>query len=84
MLAVGRTNMDLTKYLVGQVLESKAHKYNALQDYFPNANPDDWQFIVAGQRVQVIMPDKNAGGKLQFGTEVVSSADGSLWSLRSG
>ncbi|HTA39672.1 MAG TPA: malate dehydrogenase (quinone), partial [Candidatus Acidoferrales bacterium] len=78
MLAVGRTNMDLTKYLVGQVLESKEHKYNALQDYFPSANPDDWKFIVAGQRVQVIMPDQKAGGKLQFGTEVVSSADGSL------
>jgi malate dehydrogenase (quinone) len=78
MLAVGRTNMDLTKYLVGQVLESKEHKYDALQDYFPDANPDDWNFIVAGQRVQVIMPDEQSGGKLQFGTEVVSSADGSL------
>jgi malate dehydrogenase (quinone) len=78
MLAVGRTNMDLTKYLVGQVLESKAQKYEVLHEYFPSANPDDWQFIVAGQRVQVIMPDPNAGGKLQFGTEVVSSADGSL------
>jgi malate dehydrogenase (quinone) len=78
MLAVGRTNMDLTKYLVGQVLESKEHKYDALHEYFPSANPDDWQFIVAGQRVQVIMPDEKAGGKLQFGTEIVSSADGSL------
>jgi malate dehydrogenase (quinone) len=78
MLAVGRDNVDLTKYLVGQVLESKEHKYDALHEYFPSANPDDWQFIVAGQRVQVIMPDEKSGGKLQFGTEVVSSADGSL------
>ena len=78
MLAVGRDNFDLTKYLVGQVLESKSHKYESLHDYFPNANDADWQFITAGQRVQVMMPDAKSGGKLQFGTEVVSSADGSI------
>jgi malate dehydrogenase (quinone) len=78
LLAVGRDNFDLTKYLIGQVMESKEAKYQALRDYFPNADPDDWKFIVAGQRVQVIMPDKTSGGKLQFGTEVVSAADGSL------
>jgi malate dehydrogenase (quinone) len=78
LLAVGRDNFDLTKYLIGQVMESKEAKYQALHDYFPDANPDDWKFIVAGQRVQVIMPDKKSGGKLQFGTEVVSAGDGSL------
>lgn len=78
LLAVGRDNFDLTKYLVGQVMESKEAKYAALKDYFPDADPSKWQFIVAGQRVQVIMPDAKAGGKLQFGTEVVSAADGSL------
>jgi malate dehydrogenase (quinone) len=60
------------------VLESKDKKYAALRDYFPHADAKDWNFIVAGQRVQVIMPDKKRGGKLQFGTEVVSAADGSL------
>ena len=78
MLAVGRDNFDLTKYLVGQVLESKSHKYESLHEYFPNAADGDWEFITAGQRVQVMMPDEKSGGKLQFGTEVVSSADGSI------
>lgn len=78
LLAVGRDNFDLTKYLIGQVLESKSHKYASLHDFFPKAQDDEWEFIVAGQRVQVIMPDKEKGGKLQFGTEIVSSGDGSL------
>jgi len=78
LLAVGRDNWDLTKYLVGQVVQSESQRFSALLEYFPNAKPADWKLAVAGQRVQVIMPDKNKGGVLQFGTEVVSSADGSI------
>lgn len=78
LLAVGRDNWDLTKYLVGQVLQSETHRFAALLEYFPTAKPADWKLEIAGQRVQVITPDKTKGGKLQFGTEVVSSADGSI------
>ncbi len=78
MLAVGRDNYDLTKYLVSQVLESADGRFKALQEYFPDAKPEDWRLEVAGQRVQVIMPDKKKTGVLQFGTEVVTTADGSL------
>ena len=76
MLAVGRDNMDLTKYLINEVLKSKDSKYASLHEYFPDADPSKWEFIVAGQRVQVIMPDAEKGGKLEFGTKVV--ADGSI------
>ncbi len=81
MLAVGRDNMALTKYLIGEVLKSKDSKYEALREYFPDADPSQWDFIVAGQRVQVIMPDDKKGGKLEFGTKVVRRrfARGRTW-----
>ncbi len=45
------------------------------------AQLDDWELEVAGQRVQIIKKDPKRGGTLQFGTEVVSAADGSLSAL---
>jgi malate dehydrogenase (quinone) len=78
LLAVGRDNMDLTKYLIGQVLQSPAQRFASLREYFPNAKEGDWQLVVAGQRVQVIMPDAKRGGTLQFGTELITGSDGSL------
>ncbi len=36
---------------------------------------------VAGQRVQVIKPDKERGGILEFGTELVRASDISLVAL---
>ena len=47
----------------------------------PNAKPEDWYRITAGQRVQVIKKDKKKLGVLQFGTEVVAAADGSIAGL---
>jgi malate dehydrogenase (quinone) len=78
MLAVGRDNVELTKYLVTQVLETPDGRFKSLLEYFPNAKASDWRLEVAGQRVQVIVPDKKKTGSLQFGTEVITTADGSL------
>jgi malate dehydrogenase (quinone) len=78
LLAVGRDNLDLTKYLVSQVLESRDARFKSLLEFFPNAKPSDWRLEVAGQRVQVIVPDKKRTGSLQFGTEVVTTSDGTL------
>ena len=62
MLSVARDNFDLTEYLIGQVLQSESHRLAALDEYFPNAKPEDWRLQVAGQRVQIIKPDAKRGG----------------------
>ncbi|WP_456287176.1 malate dehydrogenase (quinone) [Microbacterium sp. JZ70] len=76
MLKVGATNLDLVKYLVTELLKSRAKKIEALRVFVPTADGADWELIQAGQRAQVMK-----GGKLQFGTEVVSAADGSIAGL---
>lgn len=81
MLAVAKDNFDLVRYLVSEVLATRKKKLAALREFMPNANPEDWYQITAGQRVQVMKKDEKKGGVLQFGTEVVSSADGSIAGL---
>ena len=81
MLAAGIDNMDLTRYLFKQVLLSPEQRFKALQVYYPNAKREDWTMTIAGQRVQIIEKGKNGGGILKFGTEIVSSADGSVAAL---
>jgi malate dehydrogenase (quinone) len=81
LLAVGRDNMALTKYLISQVMQSPADRLNALKEYFPAAIANDWELDIAGQRVQVIKKDAKHTGVLEFGTEVVTSADGSISAL---
>ena len=81
MLAVARDDFELTEYLIGQVLESKEKRFETLRAFFPKAEESDWRAEVAGQRVQIIKHDPRRGGVLQFGTEIVSAADGSLAAL---
>ena len=81
MLAAGLGNLGLVSYLFGQLAASKRAKFAELQQFFPDADPKDWYTITAGQRVQVIKKDKKKLGVLQFGTEVVSSADGTIAGL---
>ncbi|CAN7551136.1 malate:quinone oxidoreductase [Rossellomorea sp. LjRoot5] len=81
MLAAGVKEMGLTKYLIQQVLLSNEKRMEELREFIPNAKSEDWDIVVAGQRVQVIKDTEAGKGTLQFGTEVVSSADGSVAAL---
>ncbi|MCK0105105.1 malate dehydrogenase (quinone) [Marinobacter sp. S0848L] len=81
MLSVGKSNMDLTRYLIGEVFQSHADRVEALRNFFPNAKEGDWNLQMAGQRVQIIKQTKEGGGKLEFGTEIVAAKDGSLAAL---
>ncbi|HJA03765.1 MAG TPA: malate dehydrogenase (quinone) [Candidatus Microbacterium stercoravium] len=76
MLKVGATNLSLVRYLVSELMKSRARKIDSLRVFMPTAESEDWELIQAGQRAQVMK-----GGKLQFGTEVVSSSDGTIAGL---
>ncbi|WP_312207876.1 MULTISPECIES: malate dehydrogenase (quinone) [Empedobacter] len=80
LMNCGLNNIDLTKYLIEQVMLSKAKKVESLQEYFPEAKLEDWFEQTAGQRVQVI-EQQNGKGVLKFGTEIVTSQDGSISAL---
>ncbi len=77
-LAVGRDNVSLTEYLIGQVLESMKERFALLREFYPEVNEADWRLEEAGQRVQIIKKDPVHGGILQFGTELVGAADHSI------
>ena len=81
MLGVGLTEMGLLKYLIGQLLLSEAARVENLREFAPTAKNSDWELDIAGQRVQVIRKAKGKGGVLEFGTTVLSAADGSIAGL---
>ncbi|MFE3103932.1 malate dehydrogenase (quinone) [Nocardia tengchongensis] len=80
MLGVGVTEMGLVNYLVGELLKSQTGRVGVMEEFIPRADGDDWELIVAGQRVQVIRR-KGAGGVLELGTAVVAAEDGTIAGL---
>ncbi|MCK8141680.1 malate:quinone oxidoreductase [Flavobacterium sp. I-SCBP12n] len=78
MIAAGIKNIPLTRYLIEQVRQSPKDRIDALKEYVPTAKSKDWVLERAGQRVQVIKKDEKEGGILEFGTEVITTDDGSL------
>src|SRR5690606_19132285 len=81
MLAVARDNMDLTRYLIKEVMQSMDQRLASLRKFYPEVRAEDWRLEIAGQRVQIIKKDPKSGGKLEFGTEIVAAEDGSIAAL---
>lgn len=81
LLGVARHNLDLTRYLIKEALQSHEARMATLRKFYPQAESKDWKLAQAGKRVQIIKRSKATGGKLEFGTEIVASSDGSLAAL---
>jgi malate dehydrogenase (quinone) len=81
MLKVAWDNPSLISYLVGELLKNHKRKVDSLRTFMPTAKDEDWELIQAGQRAQVMKKDPEKGGILQFGTEVVTGADGTIAGL---
>ena len=81
MLNVARHELPLTAYLIRQVLQTTKARVEQLRRFVPDAREGDWELIHAGQRVQVMRPTATSRGVLQFGTEVITSEDGTISGL---
>jgi malate dehydrogenase (quinone) len=79
-LSVAIRNFDLVRYLLREVTKSRSAKISQLREFVPSAKAEDWTYYEAGQRAQIIKPS-GMSGSLQFGTEVISSADNSIAGL---
>lgn len=81
MIQAGIDNVPLTVYLIKQILMLDRQRMKKLNVFIPAAEFKDWRAMFAGQRVQIIKKDANGRGSLQFGTEVITSQDGTLAAL---
>lgn len=81
MMQVGLDNTSLVTYLMKEVTKSHQKKIDSLRDFYPEATGSEWELITAGQRVQMMKKDSKGRGVLQFGTELVAGADGSIAGL---
>jgi malate dehydrogenase (quinone) len=81
LLASVRDNRALIAHLVRQVTARPSSRMAALRRFVPTAREEDWRLVSAGQRVQVLKETDGRGTLVGFGTEVVTSAGGSLAAL---
>jgi malate dehydrogenase (quinone) len=81
LIGVAWHNLDLTRYLIREAIQSHEERMTSLRKFYPQAYAADWELAQAGKRVQIIKRCAETGGKLEFGTEIVASADGSLAAL---
>jgi malate dehydrogenase (quinone) len=81
LLAAARDNRSLMAYLLRQVAQPASARTAALAQFVPTARAQDWELITAGQRVQLLRTAGGRGTMVGFGTEILTSAGGSLTAL---
>ena len=61
MVAMAVQNLPLVKFLAQEVLLSnKESQLETLREFVPDARPEDWTMVWAGQRVQIAIPIEGA------------------------
>lgn len=81
MLSVAKNNTKLIQYLVSEATKTHNQRMQSLLDFVPNAKESEWELAQAGQRVQIIKQGDQHWGTLAFGTETITTDDGSLAAL---
>ena len=81
LAASARDNRSLMTYLVRQVAQTSGARLAGAARLLPDARAEDWELVTAGQRVQVLKTVGGRGAMVGFGTELVTSAGGSLTAL---
>ena len=81
MLQVALKEFNLVTYLIRETFSGKTKLFKALQQFYPEAKPEDWRMHTAGQRVQVIKRSEIGKGELKLGTEVVVDSTHSIGAL---
>ncbi len=81
MLSVGMRQLDLIRYLMRESFQGRHDFMDSLRRFYPEAKESDWVLREAGKRVQIIKPCAKQGGRLEFGTEVLTAEDHSLAGL---
>lgn len=81
LLTVARDEVALTTYLIQQVIQKHISRIGVLRDFIPDARPEDWVLTHAGMRVQVMKRTATKRGAIEFGTELLTSDDGTLAGL---
>lgn len=81
LVKVGLHNIPLVRYLIQQGTQSMKTRMGELQKFYPDADPNDWELIDAGIRVQAIKKEDGDAGIVHFGTEVITSQDRSISAL---
>lgn len=81
LVAAGLHNVSLVKFLITELAASPRRKFAQLTKFYPQADPAQWEFVTAGQRAQLVVPDKAQTGELKQGTELVVSKGGTISGL---
>lgn len=79
LLNAGAHNLDLVRYCIAQGAQTMRDRIEAVREFYPEADPADWQLVDAGIRVQALK--KADQGTIYFGTEVFTDSHQSIAAL---